>query len=123
MGLGIMQKKRLIGIDIIATLFMLQGIFLLAAGLSGAMIFEGYLHGTMRIFFLILGIALIITGIGLRRLKNWGRLLCLSQLGIYVLSICIRVLKNGEWPYLFIIFLAGFLIFYLTRPTVKERFQ
>jgi len=131
-----MEQLRLKGIDFLITLFMLSGIFLLAIGISGTLIFEGYVYIFGRLGHLVFGIIFVATGIGLRKFKNWARVLCLIQMVIIMcVGANIMIIDFIDFvykhlfkvnfliaPFLFIL-IPSLLINYLTRPKVKEQFK
>ncbi len=108
-----MDKKRSNGVIIV-------GIMLIISSIAGIL-------GRYADWRLLIYIPLFISGVGILFLKNWARVLSILILTIFTIETFI-ILKNFSTPILIIMQAFGviyflFLIYYLTRPKVKEQFK
>jgi hypothetical protein len=133
-----MEKKRPIGITIL-------GIFGICAGCFGLLVFlPMYKHYNIFIYSyaIIWNILMIGIGIGLLKLKKWarlGELITIFIKWVYILSekIYLFVVKtpasSEQYAYsnpilkdligFFWILITVVIVYYLTRPKVKEMFR
>jgi len=137
-----MEKKRSRGVIILGVCLLICVIPGLAAAFIGAI--SGSVPGSilldiaMRIPVILSPIIFLLTGIGVLMLKNWARLLVLflspilSYVAIGFGSILVevflptsklsaKVISAIIIPGMIIMFLC--ILYYLTRPKVKEQFK
>jgi len=142
-----MEKKRSVGVTLLGIIFILLGLpSLLIALLAGISGYYGkglklLIDIFMRIIFIGTPGALIFSGIGLLSLKKWGRICAIITAIAISLVLCGYgiagfIVKSSSidkscisWDISFTrfcFFSALFfllVIFYLTRPKVKEQFK
>ncbi len=75
---------------------------------------------------LLAGIACIVSGFGLLRLKKWSRFLTLEAIGLIGLGLLARLVSLGpateEWSYLIHFGLVALFIWFLNRRPMRTRF-
>lgn len=99
---------------------IIVGVILLILSISGII-------GRYSNWRLLIYIPFLITSIGILFLKNWARILSILILAVFIIETAI-ILKNITTTGLIIVQVSGalfflFLIYYLTRPKVKQLFQ
>lgn len=107
------MKKKPLSVTIV-------GIILLLLSISGVI-------GRFANWRLLIYAPFLISSIGVLFFKNWARILSILILAIFILETAI-ILRNVSTIDLMIVQLSGallflFLIYYLTRPKVKELFK
>jgi len=133
-----MEKKRSVGINILGIFFLLCtvpgcGVTIIAAMSSGS----PDLH--IRLPLIIAPIVFLASGIGIVLLKKWARILAIiisSAVSLTMFFVAYQSLailsSHPEWTasnvsFAISLLLGGLLfisiIYYLTRPTVKEQFR
>lgn len=135
-----MEKKRSVGVTrlgICLLLCVIPGCFAATIGAISGSQAKGTLEVAveiiMRILFISSPFLFLITGIGLLKLKNWARILtlflspALAYVGVGFTGIILTFLIPDKiWTFIFsITVIVTFLsiIYYLTRPEVKEQFR
>jgi len=156
-----MEKKRSKGLMVFATLEILFGLLGLVGSNQCAITTAAYSGISTSnafvlmffpetffifLFFLILSMApvlAILSGIGMFKLRNWGRILGIAAASVFLAIVQILILiwllptylyyathRIGTWegygPFFSLLFITFFLvwcIYYLTRPKVKEQFK
>lgn len=136
-----MEKKKSVGVTILATCILFSIIPGLIAAFIGAISDPGHpknvfwvaLDVIMRILFISSPVMFLVTGIGLLRLKNWARLTTIFYspvLSYIVVGFApmhfIKYIPSNIWPIIFsvgLIMSILFILFFLTRPKVKEQFK
>jgi len=141
-----MEKKRSLGLIVFATLEILIGLlgvwvshFVViidaAYGTGASNILEMIFWGNIRsiLAFLILStvpVLAIISGIGVLKLRNWGRILgiAVASVFLFIALFCNLIYLRAELYTLFFIplFISILLvccIYFLTRPIIKEQFK
>ncbi len=129
-----MEKKRSIGVIILSIFLLLCVIPGLIAAFIGGISHsnaespaEIALDIIMRILFITSPVVFLVTAIGLLELKNWARILTmiLFPVLIYITSFGVCILFDV--PPILILVICGIffvlIIYYLTRPKVKEQFK
>lgn len=136
------MRTRPIGVSLLAALN-----FVVVAGMAGvgaALLVRGaaVLHspvaqrvlqheGAGGVWFLVLSTVLLaaLMGIGLLRLRDWGRQLmmiycgiALASSGLMVLAEMLRFAVDAALVWLGAAIVAGWILRYLTRPTIKQAF-
>jgi uncharacterized membrane protein (DUF2068 family) len=108
------QKRRPLGVTIIAILTIIGGIIFLASGLVLLIIGIG-------IILLALGIAFLVMAYGLWKGKRWAWTitLILSAIGIILALVSIAFGNVGS---ILSVIIHGVVIYYLYRPNVKAFF-
>ena len=71
--------------------------------------------------FLVLATALFLAGIGWFKRKHWGWFLGTGIIASNLLADVIHLLL-GDWKSLVGVLIAGLLLFYMTRPSVRSYF-
>ena len=135
-----MDKKRSIGVTGLSVYLLLCAVPALFAaiigGISGSQA-KGALAVAldiiMRIFFISSPVLFIMAGMGLSKLKNWARLMTmflsplLSFIAIGISGIFLDMIMPPKIVSLTIpvgtVIMSIGIIFYLTRPKVKEQFN
>lgn len=141
-GIIVEMRTRPIGVSLLAALN-----FLVVAGMAGvgaALLVRGasVLHspvaqrvlqheGAGGVWFLVLSTVLLaaLMGVGLLRLRDWGRQLmmiycgiALASSGLMVLAEMLRFAVDAALVWLAAAILAGWALRYLTRPQIKLAF-
>ncbi|HEA47332.1 MAG TPA: DUF4339 domain-containing protein [bacterium] len=145
---NIMKKRRSVGITILSVTEMILGALGTASGIPlsiGGFLAEdvgGLVPFMIGSMLLIICGPLLIAGIPTFRLKPAGRILNLVLCFLLILGLCVGFIRECvesinrgyqvpvlEWVLFFsllifiIIAIPGLLIFYLTRPAIKEQFK
>lgn len=136
-----MQKKRSAGLTICTRIIAISSI---AYGLLGFYLISRFIMATlkwglrpnfgMNILYLILALLSILSGISLFRLRNWGRILFIAFLIFNVVCLAIRCYyihlerirgfyKNSYLGVSLTMVFLFLLIFFFSRPRVKEQFR
>lgn len=134
-----MEKKRSVSLSILGILFILNGlggfktIFLYPA------IVKNLVFLTYGVFYTV---AVIITGVGILLLRRWARIMALFFVAIKTIQLIAGIItdipmikKSAEFASVhppissliiatIIIFIVGCgVMYYLTRPKIKEQFK
>jgi len=124
-----MEKKRPILLTLLSILIFLGGFFCIFLSMVQ---FPDSIDG--GVFYLLLGVLNIGIGKGLLALKKWARLAEIGQLA-FLLSVIVWAAAAAVWETrgsgeksgveIAVVYAAvlGSVIFYLTRPSVKEWFK
>lgn len=88
----------------------------------GATVMGAGLYWLVIIVSTLLGLLHLLLGIGLFRLKPWGRWLTVAYAGLF-LGGCVKAVLGGDAMNLLGVALAGLLLWYVFRPSVKARFH
>jgi len=123
-----MEKKRSFGIIFLGNTILIGGVFSLILSLI-----QFPVNISIALFWLFLGIISLVVGRGLLDLKEWARIaeVILQCIGIlYIVAVSISMIaKHGVdnlksfFPLFVIVAIFTLVIYYLTRPKVKERFN
>jgi uncharacterized membrane protein (DUF2068 family) len=109
------QKRRPLGVTIIAILLILGGLIWLVSGLILLIILVG-------IVFLALGIAYLVMAYGLLKGRGWAWTISLILSGIGVIAGIYHIAQNNLGGGIVSIIINGVIIYYLYRPNVKAFF-
>jgi hypothetical protein len=131
-----MNIKKPVGIIILGALFVLNSLF------GYIYIFKTLKSGNpsqFQVYMLIWSGIFFVVGIGVIKLKKWSRILALILVGIKTIQMLIgsirdtlTLLKISAEPIvitvaiittILIVAIAGWIIHYLTRPNIIERFK
>lgn len=129
-----MEKKRPKGIIIIGSYLLLCTIPAVVAAIIGGISSsevkttpEIALDVIMHILFITSPVALLVIAIGLLRLRNWARILTMIFFPIVMYITCFGVYIIFGLPpiptLVISVAIFVFVIYYLTRPIVKEYFK
>jgi len=132
-----MEKKRSVGVTVCGNIFLLlciPGLFLALIAVMCHYYGEGLkdllIDRAMRILYIGIPIMLFYSGLGLLDLKKQGRLCAIitaTILSLGLLVISIMLLMNKNIFFSSINFIAAlffiFIIYFLTRPKVREQFK
>ncbi len=119
------MSQRPLGVTIVALLLIAAGGLSLLA-VMGIAVFSGVAGRLIAPLTAtsILGLINLVLGIGLRQLRAWARVVLLAMLGLSLVSGAFIIASGGG---LFGTFLAmilwGVLLWYLFRPTIREKFR
>jgi len=117
-------------IILIATVYFFTGLSYIISDLLG-ILYSDWQTNTNAIFSIIIGGGLFFT-------KNWARLLCIAFdslhliVGVYSLFGMLLLLTSPEFlerkifgiiTQLILMLMSGMLVYYFTRPKVKEHFK
>ncbi|MFC1590258.1 hypothetical protein ACFL42_02050 [Candidatus Omnitrophota bacterium] len=134
-------KKRSIGVTIFGVLLVLAAVFIVInSTLTFLTLLEGefYIEDIIAEDFIVVPIeiaALVILAVGIFKLKNWARIICLSLAWVGGLSFLFMGLSFGvalssepdnvvmSKVILSAAAILGPVIFFLTRPEVKDQFR
>jgi len=135
-----MEKKRSKGITILGICLLLCAVPALFAALIG-MVSQSYAKGVtevvidiiMRILFISSPLTFISAGVGMLNLKNWARIMVMfifpipSFIAISISGSFLNVIMPPDIVSLMTLLgtavMSLAIIFYLTRPKVKEQFK
>jgi hypothetical protein len=109
------QKRRPLGVTIIAILLILGGLVWLVSGLILLIVLVG-------IVFLALGIAYLIMAYGLLKGRGWAWTISLILAGIGIVAGIYHITQNNIGGAIASIIINGVIIYYLYRPNVKAYF-
>jgi len=139
MGETVLGKvKRFKGLTIIALVFILLGLFTLSS-----LFYHSYILRNIPylIYFILYGLVPIIIGIGIFALKKWARIAAIIVITINAIDAAYKTIIDikrwgaglHEFQITFLLFSAfliiiavglwGIILYYLTRPKVKEQFN
>lgn len=125
-----MEKKRSIGVTVFGiSLLLIAGIYItvvIVDFLQPMTHYENSRYDRLNIALLLLWALLIISSIGILKLKNWARIISLLITWIVCTPIVLCSPMAGKDAYMY--FIPGLLIivlitFFLTHPKVKEQFR
>jgi uncharacterized membrane protein (DUF2068 family) len=106
------------GVSIIAILQFIGGVLSILAGVLAAL----SLHPIQAVVAIVLGIIALILGVGMWTLQSWAWTGTLIIQGINILNNVINLLRRGDVSSIVGLIIAGIIVYYLTRPEVKEAF-
>lgn len=115
-------------------LFTIPGFLMMFGALISGRAGSPIIDLLMRFLFISIGTSLIISTIGLFKYKKWGRfftlviakILFIPMVALSIISLIIGLATPNLILSLFYLIAALFLIFliyYLTRPKIKEQFK
>ena len=130
-----MEKRRSIGVMIFGILLLLFAVFPIGV-LIRALINPVYAvrPGAVAMYF-AMAVMLAILSLGILKFKNWARVVCICMAWIWGISVIAVGFTLGpdlsseptDFVILGVLFYAlcvfGPVIFFLTRPKVKEQFK
>ncbi len=105
------------GVTIIAILQFIGGAFSILAGVLAAVSF----HPIQAVIAIVLGIIALILGVGMWTLQSWAWTGTLIIQGINIINTVINLLR-GDTSSIVGLIIAAIIVYYLTRPEVKEAF-
>jgi len=117
-------QPRLVGVKILGWYLIISAIIyfiqLLIMAFTTAPINANILNYFMPVYW----IGMFFVGRGLLRLKEWARLICLLMYGlIFALLLFLWIRYGFVLAQAIIIAISIGIIFYLSRPRVKEQFK
>ena len=134
-----MEKKRSVGVTVIGILFILQALFSFGILLTRPSLAKDL---PSLVYVISYSMVLAITGVGIFLLKRWALILSLALITAKTIQLIWMsildigtVSKSPEFAYnippvgvlialiIIFIFVGGGVIYYLTRPKVKEQFK
>ena len=127
-----MKKKRSIGITILGFSLLLPVISILLQFLPRVLLYCQFRRINFTADFLVIltSVPFIVASIGILKLKNWARIFCIywvALIGLYFCYLCLSVgylsLRSILEALVVSVIPAIVIIFYLTRPKVKEQFK
>ena len=132
-----MAKKRSIGLTIVGVYCILSGLagFVLALFLM----LKKPLFFVYFVYTMLYGLVVSFTGIGILRLKSWARIMALVLIAIQCIQGSVRSIRDinkmreygapnfainmSLFMLVIIVGIGISIIYYLTRPSVKEQFK
>jgi uncharacterized membrane protein (DUF2068 family) len=110
------QKRRPLGVTLVAILLIIIGIISLVSGLILLVIIVGIIP-------LVLGIAYLVMAYGLWKGRNWARIISLILAGIGIVMGIVYIIQDNLGGGIASLIINGVIIFYLNRPNVKAFFR
>lgn len=121
--------KKPMGLIIISSLTLIMSIFLLMLALLYALTRT---DAPIYVFiFTLIGVAYLVIGIGLFRLKNWARIISIIMLSLAMIENVVSTIffHKGHyvtpiemWSTVFRFIVAAIIIVYLLRKNIKDIF-
>jgi hypothetical protein len=117
-------RKRPLGVTIVAILMIINGVILIAAGLSGITVgalMEIPLIGVSSGVLVALGVAALIVAWGLIKGKGWAWIVTVI-LSIISIIMSVIAIAGGNFGSIINLIISGVILYYMYRPEVKAYF-
>ncbi len=128
-----MKKKRSIGVLVSAIIVFIMSIYHLCSGIILFALLEEMVGVEVTLggrisaswYYFVIALPLIISGIGLLKLKRWAPIVTVLAYIVQIqqfLPFCLYDFSD-IFPFSIYIIVLVFLIWFFTRPKVKEQFR